>query len=171
MLRWWDSINNLRCNQVKVDLIEFRSEVSMVVQIIPQCLEIQIIYRIIMLIFKFQFQELKVKEESRRMLWKVIGLFKKQWADSKLINLVQLLLLTITLTTKVTNLEMDQTDQLQESTKEEFIVQVAPSAALLDQVLELEPTVESQVPNRFLAWSSAHVNQIFKMNKMLIEPL
>tara|TARA_B110000285_G_scaffold233981_1_gene309409 strand:+ start:936 stop:1130 length:195 start_codon:yes stop_codon:yes gene_type:complete len=64
---------------------------------------------------------------------------------------VQLLLLTITLTTKVTNLEMDQTDQLQESTKEEFIVQVAPSAALLDQVLELEPTVESQVPNRFLA--------------------
>ena len=66
---------------------------------------------------------------------------------------------------------MDQMVQLQESTKEEFIVQVDRLEVLLDQVLEPEPTVEFQVPNRFLAWSSAHVNQIFKMNKMLIEPL
>ena len=124
-----------------------------------------------MLIFKFQFKELKLKEESPKMLWKVIGLFKKQWVDSKLINLVQLRPLTIIPTIKVTNLEMDQLVHLQETTKEEFIVQVDRLEVLLDQVLEPEPTVEFQVPNRFLAWSSAHVNQIFKMNKMLIEPL
>tara|TARA_B110000285_G_scaffold222178_1_gene276045 strand:+ start:304 stop:498 length:195 start_codon:yes stop_codon:yes gene_type:complete len=61
------------------------------------------------------------------------------------------LLLTIIPITKVTNQEMDQMGQLQESTKVEFIVQVAPSAALLDQVQELELTVEYQVPNQFLA--------------------
>ena len=116
-------------------------------------------------IFKFQFKLLKLNEENLRMPWKVIELYRKQWADNRLINSVLPLLLTIIPITKVTNQEMDQMGQLQESTKVEFIVQVAPSAALLDQVQELELTVEYQVPNQFLAWLSVHVNQIFKMNK------
>jgi hypothetical protein len=68
---------------------------------------------------------------------------------------------------------MDQMDQLQELIliKVEFIAQVAQSEAQLDQDLELELMVESLVPNRFLAWLSAHVNQIFKMNKMPGETL
>ena len=118
-------------------------------------------------IYKFKFKLLKLKEENLRMPWKVIELYRKQWADNRLINSVQLVHLIIIPITKVTNQEMDQMDQLQELTliKVEFTAQVAPSAVLLDQVQEPELTVESQVPNQFLAWLSAHVNQIFKMSK------
>lgn len=170
MLSWWDSISRQRCNQVRVDHIEFQLELSTQVQIIPQWWEIQIIYRIIMhqTICKFQCKlQLKPREESPRTQSKATELSKKQWADNKLINLVEAILLRITLTTKATNQETDQTAQLQESTltKEEFIAQVDQSAAPQDQVPELEPMAESQVPKTFSAWSSAHASQIFKMSK------
>ena len=119
-------------------------------------------------IYKFQCKlQLKQREESPRMQWKATELFKKQWVDNKLINLVEVILPRITHTTKATNQEMDQTAQLQESilTKEEFIAQVDQSAVPQDQVPEQEPMVESQVPKTFSVWSSAHASQIFKMSK------
>jgi len=64
---------------------------------------------------------------------------------------VEAILHKITLTPKATNQEMDQTAQLQELTltMEEFIAQVDQSVAPQDQVPELEPMVESQVPKTF----------------------
>jgi len=123
-------------------------------------------------IYKFQCKlQLKPREESPRTQWKATELSKKQWVDNKLINLVEAILHRITLTPKATNQEMDQTAQLQELTltMEEFIAQVDQSVAPQDQVPELEPMVESQVPKTFSVWSSAHVSQIFKMNKTLEE--
>jgi hypothetical protein len=66
---------------------------------------------------------------------------------------VEVILLIIRHTTKATNQEMDQMDQLLEliPTKVEFIAQVDQSAALQDQVLEPELMGEFLAPNRFLA--------------------
>jgi len=118
-------------------------------------------------IYKFQFKQLSQKEESQRMPLKVTGQYKKQWVDNKLTNLVEpIILLKIKHITRATNQETDQMDQLQEltQTKVEFIAQEDQSAVLLDQVPEPEPTVESQTLNLFLAWSSAHASQIYKMS-------
>ena len=118
-------------------------------------------------IYKFQFKQLSQREESQRMPLKVIGQYRKQWVDNKLTNLVEpTILLKIIHITRATNQETDQMDQLQEltQTKVEFIAQEDQSAVLLDQAPEPEPTVESQTPNLFLAWSSAHASQIFKMS-------
>jgi hypothetical protein len=141
-------------------------EISTQVQIIPQWWEIQIIYRIIMhkTIYKFQCKlQLKQREESPRTQWKATELFKKQWADNKLINSVLVILPRITPITKATNQEMDQTDQLQQWTV--FIAQVDLSAALLDQVPEPEQTAKSPTPDQSSPWSSVHASQTFKTNK------
>ena len=124
-------------------------------------------------IYKFHNKLLMPKEESLRMQLKAIELYKKQWADNRPINSVEPILLTITRITRVTNQETDQMDQLQELTltKEEFIAQEDQSAVPLDQVQDPEPMEESPVLNLFSVWSSAHVNQIFKMSKTPDETL
>jgi hypothetical protein len=96
---------------------------------------------------------------------KVTELFKKPWADNRHIN-SEPILLRITPTTKATNQETDQMDQLQELslTPEEIIAQEDQSAALQDQVPDPELMEESPAPKTFSAWSSAHASQIFKMS-------